>query len=127
MVDNVDEAFTPVGNDCKPSPPSPSPSPDANDCTGAFIRLQHGLAFIKPAYLDSSCIRFQTTHSEQNKPSPGNENERSLSSQLHPELPPVLYVYFLALAPWRIPDVNLFPPNTPFFPGLRQFLILARA
>ena len=45
MADPVDEAAVIRDNDRKPSPPSPSPSPDANDFTGAFIRLQHGLAY----------------------------------------------------------------------------------
>lgn len=89
MADSVDDAS--IDNDRKPCPPSPSPSPDANECTGAFIRLllyQTGQPLTHPVPISIHTV------STQNKHYPENENERSLSSLLRPEMPPAQYVFF---------------------------------
>jgi len=107
MPDTVDEALVALDSDRKPSPPSPSPSPDANDSTGAFIRLQHGLALS-----DRPTVTYPASDSkpsEQNKHSPGNGNERSLSSLPHPGLPPAPYVF---LSPHSVAHLDVNSPST---------------
>lgn len=109
MIDTVDDALAVVHNDRKPSPPSPSPSPGANECTGTFIRLQHGLTLSdRPTFTYPASDSKLHHLSEQNTPSPGNGSERPLSSLRRPRLPPALYV-----VPWHILDVNS-PPTRSF-------------
>lgn len=107
MPDTVDEALVALGSDRKPSPPSPSPSPDANDSTGAFIRLQLGPALPNrptvtyPAPIPNYPNRTNTLQ---------ETGTRGLSRACHTQDCHQRCTSFPRLTPWRIPDVN--PPPT---------------
>lgn len=118
MADTVDEALATVYNDRKPCPPSPSPSPDANECTGAFIRLQYGLALSNRATLTHRTSDSKLhMYIHPNRTNPLQETgTRGFSRASHTQECHQYCTSSSPPTPGRITDVN--SPPTRHFPNL---------